>query len=425
MAIDNQPTTSKDKADTNELLSRRVQQVIVKDNLQKKLDSGEKLAIKFGRDARKPTLTLGHAVPILKLREFQEQGHQIVIVLGDFTSRLGDPDSDTTSRELMSKDEVTQNVQQIRKIFDKVLDPDKTEYVYNSEWLEPLNFVDVIELASNFTVQQNLERDLFQKRIAKGTPIGVQEFLYPILQAYDSLAISKRFGRCDLELGGTDQTFNVLAGRALMKAQGLPPQDVLITPMILGTDGREMHSSQGNYISLTESPFDMYGRLMGVPDNLIINYLTLTTTMPMEKVTEVENKLKSGELSPIDAKKILADEVVTFFHSAEDAAEAKQEFENVIQGHGLPADRIKYELGDQEKVNIVDLLTESGLASSKSDARRLVEGGGVDLVEVNSDGEVTSRTTIQDAIADVSHGPHWTIVQVGKRKAVELKRRKQ
>lgn len=406
-----------------DLLTRRVHDIIVKDNLEKRLKNSDKLIIKFGRDARKPTLTLGHAVPILKLKEFQDQGHKIVIVLGDFTSRLGDPDSDSKSRELMSADETKKNVEIIRKIFDKILDPDKTEYVYNSEWLEPLNFADVIELASNFTVQQNLERDLFQKRLKSNTPIGVQEFLYPILQAYDSVAIAKRFGSCDLELGGTDQTFNVLAGRTLMKAQGLPPQDVLITPMILGTDGKEMHSSQGNYISLTESPFNMYGRLMGIPDDLIINYMTLTTTIPMEEVKGTEEKLKEGNLTHLEAKKKLAHHLVTFYHSRDDADAAAKQFSDVIQGQGLPEDRIKYELAENEDVNIVDLLAESGLAASKSDARRLLEQGGVDLVEVNSDGEVTDRSTINDLNAKISHGPHWTIVQVGKRKAVELRKK--
>lgn len=408
------------EATVSDLLTRRVHEIIVKDNLEKRLKAGDKLVIKFGRDARKPTLTLGHAVPILKLREFQKLGHKIVIVLGDFTSRLGDPDSDNKSRDLMMAEEVKNNAGIIRKLFDKVLDPSETEYVYNSEWLEKLNFGDVIELASNFTVQQNMERDLFQKRLKSNTPIGVQEFLYPILQAYDSVAIAEKFGSCDVELGGTDQTFNLLAGRTLMKAKGLPAQDVLTTPMILGTDGKEMHSSQGNYISLTESPFDMYGRLMGIPDDLIVNYLTLTSTMPMNEVNEIESKINSEDLAALEAKKILAHEIVSFFHSEDEAKAAKKEFENVIQGKGIPEDRIKYELGEKEDVNIVDLLAESGLANSKSDARRLVEQGGVDLVEVNSDGEMTKRETVKDVGTKIGPSAHWTIVQVGKRKAVEV-----
>jgi tyrosyl-tRNA synthetase len=409
------------ETDTEELLTRRVHDVIVKDNLEKRLRKDEKLVIKFGRDARKPTLTLGHAVPILKLREFQQLGHKIVIVLGDFTSRLGDPDSENVTRAIMDADEIASNVLAIRKIFDKILDPETTSYVYNSEWLETVSFGDVISLASNFTVQQNLERDLFQKRLKSGIPIGVQEFLYPILQAYDSIAITEKFGHCDLELGGTDQTFNLLAGRALMKAKGLPPQDILITPMILGTDGKEMHSSQGNYISLADSPFDMYGRLMGIPDSLIVNYLALTTTTAIEKVKEIDGHLRSGSLGAIAAKKILANEVVSFFHGASESESAKREFESVIQGKGIPENRIKYELGEKSGINIVELLAETGLASSKSDARRLVEQGGVDLVEMNSEGEITNRHTINDVSADVSPGDRWTIVQVGKRKAVELK----
>ncbi len=245
----------------SDLLTKNVSQIVNLEDLKLKLASNRKLVIKLGRDPRTPTLTLGHAVPLRKLRDFQRAGHQIVIVIGDFTARLGDPADADKEREVLSAKLIASNVAAIKKIFFKILDPKKTKFVLNSSWLEKLDFGDVIKLASHFTVQQNIERDLFQKRLSADKPIWLHEFLYPLMQAYDSVELKP-----DLEVGGTDQTFNLLAGRTLMKAYGLKPQDILTTPMLIGTDGREMHSSLGNTILLTDDPFDMFGKVMGLRD---------------------------------------------------------------------------------------------------------------------------------------------------------------
>ena len=411
MATSGKPTAEQ----IHDLLTHRVVDVIARPHLETKLRSGRPLKIKLGRDARVPTLHLGHSVALRKLREFQKAGHQIVIILGDFTSRLGDPNGDQT-REIMSEETIDRNVRQIRKIFDKILDPKTTEYVRNSKWLGKLNFGDVIHLASNFTVQQNIDRDLFQRRIKDRIPIGVHEFLYPIMQAYDSVMLE-----CDLEVGGTDQTFNLLAGRTLMRAYGQEPQDILTTPMLIGTDGREMHASRGNFIALDDSATDMFGKLMGIRDDLIVTYLDLVTDLSRAEVQTITSQLKLGKISPIDAKKVLAREVVTMYHSASAAVQAQQEFESVIQAQGIPMERAYYALRGSAIISVVELLVESGVVSSKSEAKRLIDQRGVDEVHL-VDGTVASRTPVTGLEATVRFDPKYqTVIQVGKRKAVELK----
>jgi len=399
-----------------ELLTRNVVEVIDRENVARKIKANRRLTIKFGRDPRVPTLTLGHSVPLRKLRDFQRAGHQVVIVIGDFTARLGDPNASEAGREILTAKEIAKNVAAIKKIFFKILDPKKTKFTYNSSWLDKLKFGDVISLASSFTVQQNIERDLFQKRIASNRPIGLHEFLYPLMQAYDSVHLQP-----DLEVGGTDQTFNLLAGRQLMKSLGLAPQDVLITPMLIGTDGREMHSSWGNTISLTDGPVDMFGKLMGVRDELVVQYMDLTTDLSRGEIDTIATQLKLGAISPIEAKKILAREIVTLYHGSKAALSAQQEFEKVIQSKGLPTEVATFPLGGTGSINLVDLLVESGVAKSRSEARRLVEQGGVDEVHVEQ-GSVVSRTTIDNLSTQIRpHARRNVIVQVGKRKAVEVK----
>lgn len=411
------PSTKKQPSgQESDLLTRNVASVIEKDNLERKLRSNRRLVIKFGRDPRVPTLTLGHAVPLRKLRDFQRAGHHIVIVIGDFTARIGDPNAGEKEREILTPKEIDRNVAVIKKTFFKILDPKKTKFTYNSSWLEKLKFDDVIKLASSFTVQQNIERDLFQKRLAAGKPIGLHEFLYPLMQAYDSV-----FLKPDLEVGGTDQTFNLLAGRTLMKSSGLTPQDILTTPMLIGTDGREMHSSLGNFISLTDAPKDMFGKLMGVRDELIVQYLDLTTDLSTAEIDTIATQLKLGAISPIEAKKILAREVVALYHDARAAQAAQKEFEDVIQSKGLPTELGSFALGGTGSINLVDLLVESGIASSRSEAKRLVEQGGVDEVHVEG-AAVVSRTTLSSVAAQIRpSSSRSVIVQVGKRKAVEVK----
>lgn len=399
-----------------ELLERNVAQVVEKANLERKLQSGRRLVIKFGRDPRTPTLTLGHSVPLRKLRAFQLAGHQIVIVIGDFTARLGDPNGADAGRELVSKQELEKNVREIKRVFGKILDLKKTRFTYNSSWLEKMKLDELIRLSSHFTVQQNIERDLFQNRLKLGKPIALSEFLYPLMQSYDSV-----FLKPDLEVGGTDQTFNLLSGRQLMKAEGLTPQDILTTPMLIGTDGREMHSSWGNVINLTDTPTDMFGKLMGVRDDLIVNYLTLTTDLDHKEIDNLAAGLRHGTLSPIAAKKTLAREVVTLYHSSHAAAVAQAEFESVIQAKGIPNDRGSFALKGSGSISILDLLVESGLTESRSAAKRLIEQGGVDEVQLEN-GQTSSRVTVKETgVAIKPHTGRTVIIQVGKRKAVEVK----
>lgn len=399
-----------------DLLERNVAKIIEKDSLERKLKSGKKLIIKLGRDPRTTSLHLGHSVPLRKLRQFQLAGHKIVIVIGDFTARLGDPNTPDGSREILSETEIKKNVREIKKVFFKILDPKKTKFTYNSSWLGQLKFGDIIKVASSFTVQQNIERDLFQRRLKSSKPIGLHEFLYPLMQAYDSVYLKP-----DLEVGGTDQTFNLLAGRTLMKSFGQTPQDILTTPMLIGTDGREMHSSWGNTILLTDKPFDMFGKLMGVRDELITKYLELTTDISETEISNLSSQLRHGTLTPMEAKKILAREVVTLYHGAAAAKSSQTEFERVIQAKGLPDEKTIFSLKGVGSINIVELLVESGLAKSRGEAKRLIDQGGVDSVEVDR-GEVVSRTVLKNtATSVVPHQKRQTIVQVGKRKAVEVK----
>lgn len=398
-----------------DLLTRNIADVIDRKNLESKLKSKRKLVIKFGRDPTTSTLTLGHAVPLRKLREFQLAGHQIVIVLGDVTAQLGDPSGQTEARTKLQGKEIAANVRSLKEIFGKILDLKKTKFAYQHTWFDGLKLGDITKLAGNFTVQQMIERDMFAKRIAAGRPVGLDEFLYPLLQGYDSVYLKP-----DLEVGGTDQTFNLLAGRTLMKNYGLTPQDILTTPMLIGTDGREMHSSWGNTISLTDEPFNMFGKLMSLRDELITTYMEMTTDLSRSEIDLVSSQLKNGHLSPIDAKKKLAVEVVTIYHGGDKARTALKEFEEVIQARGIPEDRTVYSVGGSGSISILDLLTEAGLAKSRSEAKRLVDQGGVDEVHLEK-GVVTSRTTLKEAGATVKYYRGRTVVvQVGKRKAVEV-----
>lgn len=396
-------------------MNRNIAEVIDRKNLESKLKSKRKLVVKFGRDPTTASLTLGHAVPLRKLREFQLAGHEIVIVIGDVTAKLGDPSGQEQGRAGLSDKEIADNVHTIKNIFGKILDLKKTKFAYQHEWFGNLKLEDVIKLASNFTVQQMLERSMFEKRIKAEQPVGLHEFLYPLLQGYDSVHLKP-----DLEVGGTDQTFNLLAGRTLMKNYGLTPQDILTVPMLIGTDGREMHSSWGNTISLTDEPFNMFGKLMSLRDELITTYMEMTTDLTRSEIDLVSSQLKNGHLSAIDAKKKLAVEVVTIYHGGDKARAALKQFEEVIQAKGIPEDRAAYSVGGSGSINILDLLTESGLAKSRSEAKRLVDQGGVDEVHLEK-GVVTSRTTLMEAGATVKHYPGRTVVvQVGKRKAVEV-----
>ncbi|MBT3704867.1 tyrosine--tRNA ligase [Candidatus Peregrinibacteria bacterium] len=392
------------KIDLNTLLNRGVADVIVREELEKKLKSGKKLRVKLGIDPSGADLHLGHMVVIKKLREFQEAGHHIMLLFGNFTGQIGDPTDKLNSRPPKTQKELEKNAKTYLDQVSKVLDIKKIEVMWNADWLGKLKFADVVNLAQVFTVHQMLERDMYQDRIKKNNPIYMHEFLYPLMQGYDSVAM-----KADLELGGTDQTFNLLAGRPIQKAYEQEPQNVLTVPLLIGTDGKDkMGKSLGNYIGINESPKDMFGKTMSITDDLILDYFELATDVTMEELKKIKKELSSGK-NPRDLKVRLAKEIVTFYHSKKDADNAEQEFINMFQKKDLP-DEIDTKKMSKKTWNIVDLLAETKLVGSKSEGRRMVEQGGVkiDQEKVESIDEEISLSSEK-------------LVQVGKRKFLKVK----
>ncbi len=389
--------------DTKTLLERGVVDVIVKKELAAKLNAGKKLKVKFGIDPTGADLHLGHMVPIKKLKEFQDAGHTIQLVYGNFTGQIGDPTDKTGVRQPKSQEELEANSKKYLEQIGKVLDIDNVEVLWNADWLGKLNFADIVQLASTFTVHQMLERDMYQERIKKEKPIHLHEFMYPLMQGYDSYALNS-----ELEIGGTDQTFNMLAGRTIQKAYGQEPQHVLSVPILIGTDGTEkMGKSLGNYIGVGESPKEMFGKTMSIPDKLIVDYFELATDITMQELDEIEAELSKGE-NPRNLKVRLAKEIVTMYHSAKDAEEAEKEFIEIFANKGLPTDIETKNLG-QAEINIIDLIAEVGYQASKSDIRRVIQGGGVKI-----EGEkITDLETIIKLDGE-------KLLQVGKRFFIKI-----
>lgn len=390
-------------ADLKTLLDRGTVEVIVRKDLEEKLNSKKKLKVKLGIDPSGADLHIGHMVVIKKLREFQQAGHHIQLLFGNFTGQIGDPTDKLNARKGKTQDELEKNAEKYLEQVSKILDTDNIEVMWNADWLGKLKFSDVVQLSQIFTVQQMMERDMYQQRIKKEQPIYMHEFLYPLMQGYDSVAMET-----DLELGGTDQTFNLLAGRTIQKAFDMEPQNVLTVPLLVGTDGADkMGKSTDNYIGVDEAPKEMYGKTMSIPDDLIISYFELATDVPIEKIEEVKKALKEGE-NPRNLKMELAREIVTLYHSKDASTQAEKEFIEIFANKGLP-DQIDLQEFDGKKWNIVDLIAEAELTSSKSEARRTVEGGGVRI-----DGEKVG--SIEDEI-DISEEK---LLQVGKRKFLKV-----
>ncbi len=356
-----------------QLLRRNAETLLPEEDLARKLEryyrEGIPLRVKLGIDPSAPHLTLGHAVVLRKMRQFQDLGHTAVLVVGDFTRRIGDPSGRAKTRPPMSPEEIERNMASYREQAFKILDPERCEVRYNSEWLGKLTFEDVIHLTSKYTVARMLERDDFKRRFEEGIPITIMEFLYPLAQAYDSVAI-----RADVELGGSDQRFNLLIGREIQREYGQEPQVILTMPLLIGTDGvHAMSQSRGNYIGIAEPPEEQFGKIMSIPDELMPQYFALLTDIPWEEM---------AKLHPKEAKKRLAWEIVCQFHGEEAADRAKRYFERVFEQEKPPEEmpevRVPPELVDEAgTVWIIDLLAASGLVSSRSEARRLVEQGGV------------------------------------------------
>lgn len=389
--------------DIKTLLGRGVIDVIVKEDLEQKLKSGKKLKVKLGIDPSGADLHLGHMVVVKKLREFQAAGHHIQLLFGNFTGQIGDPSDKLNSRKQKTQAELEKNAEKYLQQVSKILDTKKVDVVWNADWLAKLSFEDVVRLASVFTVHQMLERDMYQERIKKNHPIFLHEFLYPLMQGYDSVAL-----KSDLEVGGTDQTFNLLAGRTIQKAYDQEPQNVLTVPLLIGTDGKDkMGKSLNNYIGVTESPKEMYGKTMSIPDHLIMDYFELATDLDMDEIEKIKKTMIEGE-NPRNLKMKLAKEIITLYHDKKSALEAEKEFIEIFSKKGLPDD-IEVKKLKKAKWNIIDLIGETGLSPSRNETKRLIQGGGIKI-----DGE---KVKSQDEEIDISKEK---LIQVGKRKFIKV-----
>lgn len=373
--------------------------------IEKSIKENKPLVVKLGLDPTAPDIHLGHTVPLRKLRLFQEFGHQVVIVIGGFTARIGDPTGKSVTRPPLTKEEVLKNAETYKTQIFKVLDSEKTIVRDNSEWLESMNFADVLRLASSYTVARMMERDDFNKRFTEGRAIGVHEFMYPLMQGQDSVAL-----HADVEFGGTDQTFNLLMGRHLQELEGQEPQVVITMPLLEGLDGvQKMSKSLGNYIGIDEEPKEMYGKAMSIPDELMMRYFMLVTDMPIEEQEDMEKRLESGELHPRDAKMQLARTIVRLYHGEEAALEAEEEFKRVFQQRALPTDIPECAMdAPTEPIFVPQFCTDAGLTASNGEARRSIKAG---AFKVNGEKYTEENLTLEEGM----------IVQVGKRKFVKIK----
>ncbi|MDD5083479.1 MAG: tyrosine--tRNA ligase [Candidatus Moranbacteria bacterium] len=387
----------------DEILTRGVSEVIDLDRLRARLLSGESLRIKFGIDPTSPNIHLGRAVSLLKLRDFQNLGHTIVFIVGDFTGVVGDTSDKESERPMLSSEAVHQNMRSYVEQAAKLLDIDKIEVHYNSEWLGKLDYNEIGEHADQFSVAEFIARDNIKKRLDAGKRVSLREMLYPLMQGYDSVAVE-----ADVEIGGNDQRFNILSGRKLQAHYKQVPQDVLLTNLILGTDGRKMSSSFGNTINLLDGAQDMFGKIMSAPDDLIIDYLVHCTRVPMQEISQIAEGIVSGTLNPRDAKLRLAKEVIMIYHGADAADEAERYFIDTFSKKEIPQDVREVTVKIDEKY--IDVLAKNGLAESKSDARRKIDQGGVSL-----EGE----KLFIDAL--VAEGDDDKVLKVGKKDFVKIK----
>ncbi len=361
-----------------DLIRRGASEIIPEEELVKKIEKSLKenkpLNIKLGCDPTRPDLHLGHSVVLRKLAQFQKLGHQAILIIGDFTAMIGDPTGRNTTRPPLTMEETKINAESYVSQASKILNKDKTKIVYNSEWLSKMSFNDVINLTSKYTVARMLERDDFTNRYKAGVPISMHEMLYPLAQAMDSVAI-----KSDVELGGTDQKFNLLVGRDIQREHGLEPQVILTLPILVGTDGTEkMSKSYDNYIGLDDEPFNMYGKTLSIPDNLIYTYFELATDVSSERLSEIKNKLADNSVNPRDLKRNLAKTIVAMYYSESESIKAEEEFDKVFINKGVPDNipEIKFETSEMP---IIELITTLNFAPSKAEARRLIQQGGVSI----------------------------------------------
>ena len=391
-----------------DIIRRGTVEIIPEDDLVQKIETSLKekkpLNIKLGCDPTRPDLHLGHSVVLRKLAQFQELGHQAILIIGDFTGMIGDPSGRNATRPPLTFEESRENAKSYIEQASKILSTEKTKIVYNSDWLGKMTFEDVIKLASKYTVARMLERDDFTKRFKTGVPISMHEILYPLAQAMDSVAIDS-----DVELGGTDQKFNLLVGRDIQREYGKTPQVILTLPLLVGTDGTEkMSKSYDNYIGINEPAKEIFGKSLRIPDELIYTYYELTTNVTKEELEKIKNDLNNPEINPRDLKRALARTLVTLYHSEEDAFAAEKEFDTIFVNKGVPDDIPEFK-PEVEQLDILDLIVKLEFAPSKGEARRLVTQGGVSI-----DG---------DKINEIDYSVVFNkeqVLKVGKRKFMKL-----
>ena len=395
-------------AEQYEVLTENAAEVISEDEFKAKLEKSvlesTPLRCKLGIDPSAPDLHLGHAVVLHKLRQFQELGHHIIIILGDFTGMIGDPTGRSEMRRQLSVEEVMANAKTYQEQIFNILDADKTEMVFNSKWLSKLNFADVIRLASTLTVARMMEREDFGKRYQDNVAIGIHEFFYPLMQGYDSIAIN-----ADIEFGATEQKFNLLMGRHLQREYGHEPQVAFTMPILVGTDGvQKMSKSLGNYVGITEEADQIYGKIMSISDDLMPEYYRLATSLSTSEVNAILEQIESNNIHPRDAKMRLAREIVSLYHGHSKAEEAEKQFKQVFQKKEMPSEMDAFSYN--APAGIVKVMVESGLASSKSEARRLIQQNGVKI-----DGETVGSTDLE--LTDKKE----QVIQVGKRRFARVK----
>lgn len=373
----------------DELLTRGVEEVIDRPNLEKKLKSGKKLRVKLGTDPTSPNVHLGRSIPLLKLRDFQKLGHQVVFIVGDFTGVIGDTSDKDSERPMLSKETIAVNLKTYIEQISKIIDISKTEIHYNSKWLSKLNYDEITQQANIFSLNEFISRDNISRRLKAGKRVSLRELLYPLMQGYDSVVV-----KADVEIGGSDQRFNLLSGRDIQKSYQQEPQDIITNPLIEGLDGRKMSSSFGNTVNLLDTPNDMFGKIMTLNDEFIIKYFTLLTRVDRDIVLQHEADLNSGK-NPRDVKMQLAFEIVRMYHNASLAEAAKSYFTNTFSSKNTPSDITEFKPSDY---NIVSVLVESKLVSSKSEARRVIEQGGVKVNEEkieSADHTLSAPSTLQ------------------------------
>lgn len=399
-----------DQEKINTLLTRGVEDIISREDLEKELLSGQILRIKFGIDPTGPKIHLGRAIPLRKLREFQKLGHLIVIIIGDFTAQIGDASDKSEKRPILSKAQIDENLKDYKNQIGKILDLNKVEFVYNNDWLAKLTLTEIVQLAENFSVQQMLARRNFKERYEHGKEITLREFLYPIMQGYDSVVI-----KADVEIGGFDQLFNLKAGRVLQEQAGIKKQNLLTTQMLEGTNGEKMSTSKGNIISIVDEPSDMFGKLMSVKDELILKYLELCTDFSDRELEEAKAFLADKKNNPRDLKLKLARAVVALYYNEKIVKTAENNFIETFQKGGLPDNLAEIILADEDKSkDLIEILVSNQIIKSRSEAKRLMETSSIK--EVIAEAKTFKENTLTDYKVKVYAG----IFKIGKRKFVKI-----